>query len=191
MAAGQEGAKCMRDGGRDGGIPARLSAAEAVARELTLNGELPLARLPRLVSALAAGEGALRVRARFSADLEAFGRLRGELEGELQLVCQRCLRPTAWQLRAPFDLALVDSEAEEERLLDHREPVLVPDGQLLLWEALEDEALLALPLAPTCADVDCLARPGETSAVEISHNIRPGDSRPNPFLALKGKFPAR
>jgi len=176
---------------RDAGIPLRLDVAEAVARELAVQGDLPLAELPRLSAALVSSEGSLRVGLRFSADAQALGRLQGELSGELRLLCQRCLQPMRWALQARFDLCLVGSEAEEERLLESCEPVLAEGGQLVLRETLEDEALLALPIAPRCANPDCAARPGETSRPEVGDNVRPGDTRPNPFLALKGKFPAR
>jgi uncharacterized protein len=187
MSAGQKGAKCMRDAG----IPLKLDVAEAVARELSLQGSLPLTELPRLASALVDSEGSLRVNLRFSSDAQALGRLRGQLSGELRLLCQRCLRPMPWALEAGFDLCLVGSEAEEERLLENCEPVLAEGGQLALREALEDEALLALPIAPRCASPDCASGAGETSGQEVGDNDRPGDTRPNPFLALKGKFPAR
>lgn len=176
---------------RDAGIPLRLDVADAAARELSLQGSLPLAELPRLASALVDSEGSLRVGLRFSADAQALGRLQGELRGELRLLCQRCLRPMSWTLQTRFDLCLVGSEAEEERLLESCEPVLAEGGQLALREALEDEALLALPIAPRCANPDCAAQPGETSGQEVGDNVRPGDTRPNPFLALKGKFPVR
>jgi uncharacterized protein len=176
---------------RDAGIPLRLDVADAVARELRLQGSLPLAELPRLAAAVVEAKGSLRADLRFSADAQALGRLQGELSGELRLLCQRCLQPMSWTLKTHFDLCLVGSEAEEERLLESCEPVLAEDGQLALWEALEDEALLALPIAPRCANPDCAARPGETSGQEVGDNVRPGDTRPNPFLALKGKFPAR
>lgn len=176
---------------RDAGIPLRLDVADAVARELSLQGSLPLAELPRLAAALVDSEGSLRVGLRFSADAQALGRLQGELGGELRLLCQRCLRPMSWTLQTRFDLCLVGSEAEEERLLESCEPVLAEGGQLALREALEDEALLALPIAPRCANPDCAAQPGETSGQEVGDNVRPGDTRPNPFLALKGKFPVR
>lgn len=176
---------------RDAGIPLRLDVADSVARELSLQGSLPLAELPRLAAALVDSEGSLRVGLRFSADAQALGRLQGELGGELRLLCQRCLRPMSWTLQTRFDLCLVGSEAEEERLLESCEPVLAEGGQLALREALEDEALLALPIAPRCANPDCAAQPGETSGQEVGDNVRPGDTRPNPFLALKGKFPVR
>ncbi|WP_158608537.1 YceD family protein [Stagnimonas aquatica] len=176
---------------RDAGIPLKLDVAEAVARELALQASLPLAELPRLAAALVDADGQLRVALRFVADVQALGRLQGELGGEFRLLCQRCLRPMSWTLDARFDLCLVGSEAEEERLLESCEPVLAEGGQLVLRETLEDEALLALPIAPRCANTDCAARPGETSRPEVGDNDRPGDTRPNPFLALKGKFPAR
>lgn len=169
----------------------RLAVSDAVARGLTLDGGLPLDALPRLLAALAAPEGSLRVRLRLTPDAECLGRLQGRLDGELQLTCQRCLQPMPWTLAAPFELHLFGSEAEEERLLERTEPVLVEDGQLALHEVLEDEALLALPLAPLHPDGGCAGAAGETSAGEVGDNDRPGDSRPNPFLALKGKFPSR
>ena len=172
-------------------MPVRLVVAEAVARGLALEGELPMTTLPRLVAALAASGEPLRVSLRLLPDAECLGRLQGRLDGELQLVCQRCLRPMPWTLDVPFELHLVGSEAEEERLLDRVDPVLAPDGQLDLHAALEDEALLALPLAPLHPDGGCAGPAGETSAGEVGDNVRPGDSRPNPFLALKGKFPSR
>lgn len=191
MPVGQRaGANCMR-GTTGSAVPVRLAVIDAVARGLALEGELPLAGLPRLVAALAAGDGTLKVSLRFLPETDCLGRLQGRLDGELQLSCQRCLQPMPWTLAAPFELHLVGSEAEEERLLERFEPVLVEDGQLALHEVLEDEALLALPLAPLHPDGGCTGAAGETSGGEVGDNDRPGDSRPNPFLALKGKFPSR
>lgn len=179
---------------KDDGIPLKLNAAEAIARGLRLDGRLPLAALPRLVDALASGEGELRAELEFSADPQSQGRLRGRLQTTVVLTCQRCLQPLPWPLDLSPDLSLVATEEDEERLLESGEPVRLEAGQLLLREALEDELLLGLPLAPTCADPACALRgrsPEETSGAQVSDNVRPGDSRPNPFLALKGKFPAR
>jgi uncharacterized protein len=47
-------------------------------------------------------------------------------------------------------LRLVGSEAEERRLLRECEPYLVEDDVLPLQEIVEEEALLALPIAPRC-----------------------------------------
>ncbi|MDP3857558.1 MAG: YceD family protein [Stagnimonas sp.] len=172
----------------------KLNAAEAVARGLRLRGRLPLAALPRLVESLTSSEGELLAELEFSADPLSQGRLQGRLRATVVLTCQRCLQPLPWSLDLKPDLSLVASEEDEERLLESREPVRLEAGQLLLREALEDELLLGLPLAPTCADPACAQRvqsPGETIEPQLGDNVRPGDSRPNPFLALKGKFPAR
>lgn len=179
---------------KDDGIPLKLNAAEAVARGLRLIGRLPLAALPRLVDALTSSDGEVVAELEFSVDPQCEGRLRGRLQATVVLTCQRCLQPLPWPLDLSPDLSLVASEDDEERLLESGEPVLLEAGQLRLHEALEDELLLGLPLAPTCADPACAQRgasPGETSEPQVSDNVRPGDSRPNPFLALKGKFPAR
>lgn len=179
---------------RDESIPLKLNAAEAVARGLRLRGRVPVAELPRLSEALTSPEGELQAEIEFSEDPQSLGRLQGRLQTTVVLTCQRCLQPLTWPLELRPDLSLVATEEDEERLLDRCEPVRLEAGMLMLRDALEDELLLGLPLAPTCTDTACAQRPpspGETIAPQVSDNVRPGDSRPNPFLALKGKFPTR
>lgn len=173
--------------------------AEAVAGRQALAGTRPVAELPRLVSALAGPEGQLSAQLQFAPSVVSRGVVTGAVQGTLLLTCQRCLKTFPWALQAAFGWQLVLSEAEEERVMeaDQGDPVLLQDGWLLLPEALEDEALLALPLAPVCAEPACQGRfapppsPVDAEASEISHNAGLDDSKPNPFAALKGRFPAR
>lgn len=117
-------------------------------------GVLPVARLPRLVAAIAAPEGELAVSLELSRN-RAVLRLSGSVRGDLQMVCQRCLRSFAWPLDATVSLRLVFSEDEEARVLSEDEPYLVEDERLPLLDLVEEEALLALPYAPRCSAVDC------------------------------------
>lgn len=133
-------------------IPLRVKAAAAVANASAWRGELPVAGLARLAAALAGHDGSLRVELQARRDAAGTARLQGSIEGELELGCQRCLRRFRWPLRAAVDLRLVGSEAEEKRLLHECEPWLVEDDSLPLREIVEDEALLALPIAPRCPD---------------------------------------
>jgi uncharacterized protein len=45
----------------------------------------------------------------------------------------------------------VHSEAEERRLLHDCEPLLVEDDTVPLHEVVEEEVLLAIPIAPRCS----------------------------------------
>jgi len=178
-------------------IPQQLKAADAVARQLSLNGTLPVADLPRLAAALSARTGALSVTLAFEPHALSRGRVRGTLAGELMLTCQRSLEPFAWTLDTTFDWVLVRDEAEEERLLQDGDPVLLEGDLFKLRDAIEDEALLALPLVPLSPVSEAASLPSEarkrgskTKPGSMGDNVQLDDSRPNPFAALKGKLQA-
>jgi uncharacterized protein len=137
------------------GIPQRVKASASVARGSTWAGAIPIARLPRLAAALTGGEGELQVELQAARDEAArASTLRGRIGGSLGLVCQSCMKPFAWLLHTGLDLRLVSSEAEEKRLLHDCEPLLVEDDTLHLHTLVEEEALLALPIAPRCPGCD-------------------------------------
>ena len=133
------------------GIPQRVKASISVTRGSTWNGAIPLARLPRLAASLTGADGELQAELHASRDLAGAATLKGRIGGALGLVCQTCMKPFSWPLQAQLELRLVGSEAEERRLLAECEPMLVEDDTLHLHALIEEEALLALPIAPRCA----------------------------------------
>lgn len=134
------------------GIPQRVKASASVARGNTWQGSIPIAKLPRLSASLKDQEGALAVSLAAGRDSAGVPHLKGHIEGELALECQRCMQTFRWPLRVDLDLRLVESEAEERRLLHEADPLLLEDDSLPLHAVVEEEALLALPLAPRCLD---------------------------------------
>jgi uncharacterized protein len=141
-----------------GGIPLRVKASQAVSRHEAFNGSLPLAKLPRLAAVLAETSGALQVELQATRDGEGQDWLHGEIRGRLPLTCQRGLHAFPWDCDVALSLALVDSEAEEQKRLKDGESYLVQDDELPLRDLVEDEVLLALPMMPRCEDPDCLKR---------------------------------
>lgn len=182
-------------------LPQRFKASEAVARRQQLDGVLPVAQLARLSEALSGAADLLTVSLQFQPHPRSVGRAKGSIRGLLPLTCQRSLQVFMWPLDITFDWVMVRDEAEEERLLADADPVMLEDEQLLLHEAIEDEVLLALPLIPLAPEASMPVvgegaapvakgkKPGsKTNAPKISDNLQLDDSRPNPFLALKGQF---
>jgi len=101
------------------------------------------------------------------------------------------------QVTGQFDQAQYEQALSAQNVT----PVMLEDEQLKLHEAIEDEVLLALPLIPLAPDTTMPAVPGapaaqskskkpqgKTKAPRISDNSGLDDSRPNPFLALKGQL---
>jgi uncharacterized protein len=74
------------------------------------------------------------------------------VDGEVALVCQRCLLPFSYGLDTHSLLVLAsdeaDADATEEALDDERIDVIVGSAALDLLQLVEDEVLLALPLSP-------------------------------------------
>ncbi|HWY23947.1 MAG TPA: YceD family protein [Nevskia sp.] len=133
------------------GIPQRVKASTSVTRGSAWSGAIPIARLPRLAASLTGLDGELQAELHASCDLAGAATLKGRISGALGLVCQTCMKPFSWPLQTQLELRLVSSEAEEKRLLHDCEPLLVEDDSLHLHALVEEEALLALPIAPRCA----------------------------------------
>lgn len=128
-------------------------------RPLKFDGVVPVSRLPRLcemmqveaVDALPAVTAQLRTgRAE-----DGGAQLSGRLHGCLSLRCERCLQPMEWPFDFELRLRMVHNEADERRLLDHCEPLLLEDDWLPLHRLIEDEILLTLPMAPAHPGGDC------------------------------------
>ncbi len=74
------------------------------------------------------------------------------MSANLGLVCQRCLETVSWPIEARLAVAIVENEADSARVAPPFEPVLLVDGAVPLWEVIEDELLLAIPIAPMHPD---------------------------------------
>lgn len=143
---------------KDGMLPATVVASRAVARQESYSGRIPLEKLVRLRPLLEDAGGELQVEIEISRDGEGAGWIKGRVTGALQLICQRGLHPYAWPCDLALSLRLVDSESEEEQVLEHQDPYLVHDDSLPLLDLVEDEVLLSMPMLPRCEDPGCVDR---------------------------------
>ena len=98
-----------------------------------------------------------------------------EVRGMIPLACQRCLEAIPFQLDVDSLLELIPADAElsQEELEDDTRDFLPVAGELDVAEFVEDEVLLALPVAPRH---ERCGLPGAADAGE----------RINPFAVLDG-----
>lgn len=143
-------------------------------------GEVAVAEMPRLVEVLQDSEGQVAVSLEFGTDEEGLRFMRGRVQGEVTLLCQRCLEPMQQQIDNSFALALVRSETEADALPSHYEPLLLDGKPLFLRDVVEDEMLLALPIVPRHPPQECEARL-ESSEADTEQD---GGKRLNPFASL-------
>lgn len=167
--------------------PDRLDVHRFAEENGILEGEAPLGGFERLM-AETAGRGADEpVRWHASGELrnprhvlpEVWLHLRAE--AKLSLTCQRCLLPVEMPVEVDRSFRFVDDEAAAAALDEESEDdVLVTSRAFDLPRLVEDELLMALPIAPhheTCPPVSVtLADPAFEAAEAVA--------RENPFAGL-------
>lgn len=165
-------------------IPREVRASVAVAQESRFRGELKSTQ--RLREAF----GADALFAPLQVDLQTDARrgwssLHGSVGGVVELECRRCGVRYRQLLEVAMDLRLVQSEAEERAALAGADPYWVQDDRLPVWELIEEEVLLALPMLPRCESCENVVQAApQPPAPAPDESVR----RENPFAALKRKL---
>lgn len=115
-------------------------------------GATPVAALTRLSEEAADPSGEVRWSFHGGRHPKGFPQLSMAVEGEVSLVCQRCLLPFSYAFATQSLLVLAgdeaDADATEETLDDESVDVIVGSAALDLLQLVEDEVLLAIPLSP-------------------------------------------
>lgn len=122
-----------------------------------VSGTVPIALLGRLRDQLHDDEGNVDYAVRGFIGPEAKPMLEVRVNASLHLVCQRCLGSLAWRLREGASLLLVHSESELGDPADEDESIdaVVGTPRMDVVDLVEDEILLALPIAPMHPTQDC------------------------------------
>ncbi len=115
-----------------------------------LAGDVPVHSLRRLTDLLADAGGTLAWAVRGECDAGRKPFLVIEVSGELHLECQRCLAALPFSLKIESHLQLVPPGAAwpDEALEDDSADPIEALGEQPLLPLIEDEVLLALPIAP-------------------------------------------
>jgi uncharacterized protein len=122
-------------------------------------GEIAVVELPRLGEESADKSGTVRWVLQGGANKHGHPQLALSVSGVVNLMCQRCLAPFAFDIASHSALVLAadDGGADEidELLADEEVEVIVGSRSFDIAQLIEDEALLTLPLSPkhdTCPD---------------------------------------
>jgi uncharacterized protein len=121
-------------------------------------GENPITDFPRLAAESLRKTDAIRWSAQGGADKMGHPQLTLVVAGTVELMCQRCLKPIEFAIESRSVLILAKDEASAdqiEELVGEEIDVIVVPQPFSLAQLIEDEALLAIPLAPkhaVCAD---------------------------------------
>jgi len=146
----------------------------------SLQGSWPVAEFRRLRDALRSDDGTLRYELRGIPEERGRPTLRLKVDGTLQLACQRCLGALEFQLAIEVSLLLAATlaEMEAEPLAAEGPESIVAGKEMRVLDLVEDEVLLAIPIAP------------RHQACSAGASGNPG-TRQTPFAGLRGLIGGR
>lgn len=148
----------------------------AFAREAgSLQGKLPIAGLTRLLDYLVDSAGDLTYRVEGKMGPRSRAQLWLQLDGVLSLSCQRCLEGVDHPIQVRSLLEFVDDEEDltQEEIEDDSKDFLPTQKELDVTALIEDEIILALPIAP-CHESCAVPEAGQ------------GTAKLSPFAVLSG-----
>jgi uncharacterized protein len=153
-----------------------IDNVQFATRRDSIDGVLAIDSMARLGGSLHASMHGAKLEANYAlrGSRGSLGQLRLVLQVEAKLVvsCQRCLGALAWPVKAQskLDVATDSKMLENDDLSDDSADWIEADRAFDVAAAVEDELILAIPVAPrhkACPDEATLAASGLSSAKQV------------------------
>ncbi len=160
----------------------RYQVQKEVTRNGHFEGDIAVSELARLGELLYPGEAGrldrkIAVKFEFVRNEYEIPMIVGQLQTSLELECQRCLQALEIPMKLDFRLMI---DASDELLRDSSMDTLYSeDGFIDVFEVVEDELILAIPLVALHENSDCNEHWPDSSA---QHETAVKD---NPFAVLE------
>jgi uncharacterized protein len=163
----------------ENGLQAVLDGLAFASAGGMVAGVVPVAALPRLAEGLADDGGCLDCRVTGSRDGDGKCWLALAVSGSLGLVCQRCLKRLAFPVGIRTRLLLVPPGQAwpEDELAEDGFDAVAAEKEMALLSLIEEEVLLALPIAPmheTCETPMPVAEEQEPSPFAVLAKLKKG-----------------
>ncbi|KUJ84687.1 nucleic acid-binding protein [Microbulbifer flavimaris] len=162
-------------------IPRIVDARKLVQRDQELSGIVPVDGLERLRSTVESVDGDVHAELVFGRDLNRHMVVEGKVSCDVQLLCQRCLQPMPESVEAKVHWGIVWSEEQGKLLPKDLDPVIQEGDELNLYQVLEDEILLNLPMV-AYHEEECVPRDKFQFGDEPQGEE---EQRENPFKVLE------
>lgn len=161
-------------------LPREVSPLKYADQGRTLSGVIALSQLPRVMDVIEdEGEGDVEIELEFSCDEQRQRLLKGKLGASVALLCQRCLEPVRLPVASEFTLGMVLNDEQARNLPKSYEPLMVEPEHLDLYDVVEEELLLSLPMF--AYHEHCQAQMGKIADAKEKVELT---KKPNPFSVL-------
>lgn len=164
-------------------LPVKLDPHKCAQKRSSYTGVYLAKDMRRFSSAVEYVDCEVPVTVEFAKDAQGLTYFSGTLSANVQLICQRCNNAFDHKVEADFCFTPVQGQQDTDLLPDAYDPVEVDDhGEVDLFQLLEDELILALPLVALHPLEDCAvtAKDLQFGTIDESEAVRE-----NPFAVLK------
>lgn len=165
-------------------LPLTVDAHKLAKQGANLSGVLLLVNLLRIADLLDNKAGQLTIDLQFEIGRDHLHYVHGHINGNIEILCQRCMEAMTMAVDNQFVLGLMDNPEIAKRLPENIEPIYLNQGELDISGMIEDELILALPLIAMHDLEDCVARDHMQSVSINEESLTPG-KKDNPFAILK------
>lgn len=161
-------------------FPKTVDPLKMAEQRIDLAGKIALNQLSRLQDILLDNSGDVSVSLHFGKDEQGIRTIQGSLSAQVLMQCQRCLCPVTEKIETEIKLGIVFSEDGIKNLPSYYDPLLLESGEMALWQMVEEELILGLPIAARHPRGEC------SIAVSYGEEVMTDKPvRPNPFKVLE------
>jgi len=128
-------------------FPHYVDARKVFSQKGNFSGELGKEKFDRLPSLLVEGVFSVNAELRFSIGDRGRRMIEGNVDAQVSVACQRCLKPLELTLADDIRLALVQDEEAAEKLDNGIDPWIEAEYRLNPAQIVEEQLLLSMPLA--------------------------------------------
>ena len=121
-----------------------------------IEGFLSLDSLGRLEGVLLDNEGQVQYSLSFDFDAAGICLIESKIGAKLSVKCQRCLDPMGIEIKKSSILGVYRNFDEFKKLKNDYEPFQLDEELIVVKTLVEEEVVLAIPLAPMHADKNCV-----------------------------------
>ena len=167
-----------------GALPNRADLRKLATHGAQVDARISLKTLPRVAQAVLSEEAEIGVELKFDRDEQGLYVIEGDVNGTVDMTCQRCMQAVAVELSSHFNLGVVWDDDGAKALPSYLEPLVASAEPFDLHVLVEDELLLSLPFSPY-HDTD-VCQGGEYQQQQSA--VAEADKAPkreNPFAVLE------
>lgn len=174
-------------------LPRHLDPRKFAQQRVSISGQISVSMLERLQPLLATStEGGISANLEFGIDEQGIRNVTGVINARLAMVCQRCLEASFQDLELPINLGIVWSDEQAANLSKSWDPWILDEGQTDIYQMIEDELILGLPIV-AYHDTECVPHSlyqtdkalDENGEADSEKAAAQATDKPNPFQVLE------